>query len=455
MDVRVISIGALASHPLRKEPAGDRTGHATITLVRTKGRAILVDPGLPAPAVAALLPERAGIEADQITHVFLTRFSPDTARGIRLFDHATWWIHNDEREQIINQQIASGANIIICNPELVKTGLDLIYFPTLIFLEITFNLSTMMQAAARAYRLNQTHEQCKTIYLFAEGTMEHTAVQLMSRKQRAAKLLTGDVGLTGLDALTERESGFEEALLEAIAKDEALLDPSEMFKASAGQNEVDSEDMAYWNVEVDEDVVEEPALAAADVGNLDHCSGMARGFEIDEAALRAADLALVADGKTLREGAVVERLIIVRPPGHVLQTLAVVAQEIEIHGGRIVALLDQFDLQVVGIGERDRELDRRIDAAIAEPVHLDPLDVEERADPQRLRPEAQRGFDVAHDIAVLADLAEKPAHRILLPPSPAQAAISHVARALAISPERTACYPWSFNTGLAYSLHIN
>ncbi|MCA9277995.1 MAG: MBL fold metallo-hydrolase [Phycisphaeraceae bacterium] len=100
MDVRVISIGALASHPLRKEPAGDRTGHATITLVRTKGRAILVDPGLPAPAVAALLPERAGIEADQITHVFLTRFSPDTARGIRLFDHATWWIHNDEREQI-------------------------------------------------------------------------------------------------------------------------------------------------------------------------------------------------------------------------------------------------------------------------------------------------------------------------------------------------------------------
>jgi hypothetical protein len=51
----------------------------------------------------------------------------------------------------------------------------------------------MMQAAARAYRLNQTHGQCKTFYIFAEGTMEHTAVQLMSRKQRAAKLLTGDV----------------------------------------------------------------------------------------------------------------------------------------------------------------------------------------------------------------------------------------------------------------------
>jgi hypothetical protein len=83
--------------------------------------------------------------------------------------------------------------------------------------------------------------------------MEHTAVQLMSRKQRAAKLLTGDVGLTGLDALTEGEGGFEQALMDAIAKDEALLDPSEMFKVSAGQSEIDAEDMAYWNVEVADD----------------------------------------------------------------------------------------------------------------------------------------------------------------------------------------------------------
>ena len=166
----------------------------------------------------------------------------------------------ERREKVIDQQIAAGVNVVICNPELVKTGLDLIHFPTLIFHEITFNLSTMMQAAARAYRLNQTHEHCKTVYLFAEGTMEHTAVQLMSRKQRAAKLLTGDIGLTGLDALTEGESGFEEALMDAIAKDESLLDPSEMFKANAGQSEIDTEDAAYWNVDVGEDEAEEPAL---------------------------------------------------------------------------------------------------------------------------------------------------------------------------------------------------
>ena len=169
-------------------------------------------------------------------------------------------VQAERREKVIEQQIAAGINVVVCNPELVKTGLDLIHFPTLIFHEITFNLSTMMQAAARAYRLNQTHGHCKTFYIFAKGTMEHTAVQLMSRKQRAAKLLTGDIGLTGLDALTEGETGFEEALLAAIAKDETLLDPSEMFKANAGQSEIDAEDAAYWNVEIMAEEVDETVL---------------------------------------------------------------------------------------------------------------------------------------------------------------------------------------------------
>ena len=87
--------------------------------------------------------------------------------------------------------------------------------------------------------------------------MEQTAVQLMSRKQRAAKLLTGDIGLTGLDALTEGEGGFEEALLDAIGRDETLLDPTELFKADAQIGALDQEDAAYWNVE-------EVALAAQD-----------------------------------------------------------------------------------------------------------------------------------------------------------------------------------------------
>jgi hypothetical protein len=42
------------------------------------------------------------------------------------------------------------------------------------------------------------------------------------------------------------------ALLEAIGRDETLLDPSELFRKSEAQGEIDSEDAAYWNVELTE-----------------------------------------------------------------------------------------------------------------------------------------------------------------------------------------------------------
>ncbi|MBL8990400.1 MAG: MBL fold metallo-hydrolase [Phycisphaerae bacterium] len=100
MDVRVISIGCLSANPLWGEKAAVRTGHATTTLVRVGPTVIVVDPGLPAPALAARLNERAGLSPEQVTHVFLTRFHPDTVRGLDLFPDAAWLISHEEREGI-------------------------------------------------------------------------------------------------------------------------------------------------------------------------------------------------------------------------------------------------------------------------------------------------------------------------------------------------------------------
>lgn len=170
----------------------------------------------------------------------------------------------ERRERVIEQQVEAGVNVLICNPELVKTGLDLLHFSTLIFYEIVFNLSTLLQAASRSYRLNQEADECEVIYMFYEGTMEHTAVQLMSRKQRAAKILTGDTGLTGLDALTEGEAGFESALLNAITGDDELIDPRDLFKQDVFEDEITAEDNAFWNVDVDDTPTVTPEIHLMD-----------------------------------------------------------------------------------------------------------------------------------------------------------------------------------------------
>jgi glyoxylase-like metal-dependent hydrolase (beta-lactamase superfamily II) len=100
MDIRILSIGALASHPLWDERHPVRTGHSTTTLIQAGDAKIIVDPGLPGPALKARLGERAGLTPDSITHVFLTSFNPECRRGIELFDKAQWLIGEKERETV-------------------------------------------------------------------------------------------------------------------------------------------------------------------------------------------------------------------------------------------------------------------------------------------------------------------------------------------------------------------
>lgn len=107
MHARVISIGAMAANDLWDERDARRTGHATTTLIESSSAderrlpvRLLVDPGLPEPALVARLGERANLGPHDITHVFLTSFRPDTRRALHAFDRAEWLIAEAEREAV-------------------------------------------------------------------------------------------------------------------------------------------------------------------------------------------------------------------------------------------------------------------------------------------------------------------------------------------------------------------
>lgn len=100
IETRVVSIGALGAHPLWNERQPVRMTHATTTLVRSRDRVILVDPGLPPEIVKARLAERTGLKPADVTHVFLTSFRPEMWRGLEAFPDAQWLIHAPEREQV-------------------------------------------------------------------------------------------------------------------------------------------------------------------------------------------------------------------------------------------------------------------------------------------------------------------------------------------------------------------
>ena len=96
--VDIISIGTLSRNRLWDEAEAVRTPHATTTLIRAGDRTILVDPGLPAPALAARLHERTGLRPDAVDTVFLTNARPAHRAGLPLFGHATLLTHELERD---------------------------------------------------------------------------------------------------------------------------------------------------------------------------------------------------------------------------------------------------------------------------------------------------------------------------------------------------------------------
>ncbi len=87
--------------------------------------------------------------------------------------------------------------VLIVNPRLVETGLDLVEFSTVIFYEPDYSLYTLWQACRRVWRLGQT-KPVRVFYLVYvtpypdRPTLEDRALRLMGQKMAAAQLLYGD-----------------------------------------------------------------------------------------------------------------------------------------------------------------------------------------------------------------------------------------------------------------------
>jgi hypothetical protein len=96
---------------------------------------------------------------------------------------------------------------MICFPKLVSTGLDLFSkvqgghnYNCIIFYETGYSLNDMRQAARRAWRIGQPRD-CYIYYMYYQGTMQHRAMSLMSKKMAAALALEGEFSEDGLAAM--------------------------------------------------------------------------------------------------------------------------------------------------------------------------------------------------------------------------------------------------------------
>ncbi|ERY96117.1 helicase-related protein [Pseudomonas aeruginosa] len=115
------------------------------------------------------------------------------------------------REDWIAEQLDRGIDVLITNPELVKTGLDLLEFPTIVFMQSGYNVYSLQQAARRSWRIGQK-QPVKVIYLGYAATSQMTCLTLMAKKIMVSQSTSGDVPESGLDVLNQDGDSVEVAL---------------------------------------------------------------------------------------------------------------------------------------------------------------------------------------------------------------------------------------------------
>ncbi|HDL5039300.1 TPA: DEAD/DEAH box helicase family protein [Pseudomonas aeruginosa] len=115
------------------------------------------------------------------------------------------------REDWIAEQLDRGIDVLITNPELVKTGLDLLEFPTIVFMQSGWNIYTLQQAARRSWRIGQKLH-VRVIYLGYAATSQMTCLALMAKKILVSQSTSGDVPESGLDVLNQDGDSIEVAL---------------------------------------------------------------------------------------------------------------------------------------------------------------------------------------------------------------------------------------------------
>ena len=139
-----------------------------------------------------------------------------------------------KREAWVAKRLAQGMQVMIVNPTVVETGLDLNAFTTLIFYDTGYKLFTLRQASRRSWRINQLAPRVEVYMFYYQHTAQHKAIKLMANKLAVAGIIEGQMSDEGLAAMSECED-----MLSLMAKElslgirDSVEDVSATFKKMA------------------------------------------------------------------------------------------------------------------------------------------------------------------------------------------------------------------------------
>ncbi len=106
----------------------------------------------------------------------------------------------ERREEWVSSRVREGIDVLVTNPRLVQTGLDLVDFPSVVWAEIDHSVYVLRQASRRSWRIGQ-RKPVEVTFLTYAGTLQAEALSLVAAKTRASLMVEGELPEEGLAAL--------------------------------------------------------------------------------------------------------------------------------------------------------------------------------------------------------------------------------------------------------------
>lgn len=120
-----------------------------------------------------------------------------------------------KREDWLLDQVDKGVDVLLTNPELVKTGLDMLEFPTIVYMQSGYNVYTLQQASRRSWRIGQKQD-VDVYFLGYAGSAQMACLGLMAKKIAVSQSTSGDMPDSGLDVLNQGGDSIEVALAKQL-----------------------------------------------------------------------------------------------------------------------------------------------------------------------------------------------------------------------------------------------
>ena len=135
----------------------------------------------------------------------------------------------ERRMQWIDDRTTQGLDVLITNPRLVSTGLDLIDYPTLAWFEVDYSTYLVRQASRRSWRPFLQKRPVHVEFLLYRQTMQEHAWALVAAGIKSALQTEGDLTASGICHYQQADDIMTQLVQQVLDQNASVLSAESMF----------------------------------------------------------------------------------------------------------------------------------------------------------------------------------------------------------------------------------